>query len=88
MKCFADFKEDRSTTERKINMNKSKYVINYVKGLILIIVTTIIILVLVQFMKNSLTSEDYSILLTLMAVLCIKSVIITTMHNKVLNKEE
>ena len=69
-------------------MNKSKYVINYVKGLILIIVTTIIILVLVQFMKNSLTSEDYSILLTLMAVLCIKSVIITTMHNKVLNKEE
>lgn len=78
--------EDGSTAERKIKMKDNKP-ISCKQDIILIITTTIIILVLVQFMKNPLTSEDYSILLAIAIALCIKSVIITAMHNKALNKE-
>ena len=69
-------------------MNKSKYVINCIKNLIPILVVTIGILVILQFKKIPCTTYDYAIILSIMCALCIKSVIITAMHNKALDKEE
>lgn len=68
-------------------MNKSKYVINYIKNLIPILVVTISILVILQFKKIPCTAYDYAIILSIMCALCIKSVIIAAMHNKALDKE-
>lgn len=69
-------------------MNKSKYLINYIKNLIPILVVTISMLVILQFKKIPCTAYDYAIILSIMCALCIKSVIITAVHNKALDKEK
>lgn len=67
-------------------MDKSKYVINYIKNLIPILVVTIGILVILQFKKIPCTAYDYAIVLSIMCALCIKSVIIAAMQNKARDK--
>lgn len=69
-------------------MNKSKYLINYIKNLIPILVVTISMLVILQFKKIPCTAYDYAIILSIMCALCIKSVIIIAVHNKALDKEK
>lgn len=67
-------------------MNKSKCAINYIKNLTPILIVTIGILVILQFKKIPCTTYDYAIILSIMCVLCIKSIIITAVHNKALDK--
>ena len=73
--------EDGSITERKIKMKENKSI--SCKGdIIVIAVATIIILILVQFMRTPWAAEDYNIFLVLMTAFCIRSIINTKIYNK------